>query len=89
MGMPTAFTGDADFSGMTGTRELYIDLVIHQAFIEVNEQGTEAAAATGVSMRLTAAPAGEVFRADRPFVFLIRDVETGLVMFMGRVSDPS
>jgi len=55
----------------------------------VNEQGTEAAAATGVSMRLTAAPPGEVFRADRPFVFLVRDVETGLVMFMGRVSDPS
>ncbi len=89
MGMPTAFTGDEDFSGMTGTRELYIDLVIHQAFIEVNEQGTEAAAATGVSMRLTAAPPGELFRADHPFVFLIRDVDTGLVMFMGRVSDPS
>jgi len=89
MGMPMAFTGEADFSGMTGTRGLYIDMVIHQAFIEVNEEGTEAAAATGVSMRLTAAPPGEVFRADRPFVFLIRDVETGLVMFMGRVSDPS
>jgi serine protease inhibitor len=89
MGMPTAFTGDADFSGMTGTRELYIDMVIHQAFIEVNEKGTEAAAATGVSMRLSAAMPGEVFRADRPFTFLIRDVDTGMILFMGRVADPS
>jgi serpin B len=89
MGMPTAFSGDADFSGMTGTRELYIDMVVHQAFIEVNEEGTEAAAATGVSMRLTAAPLiFEVFRADHPFVFLIRDVDTGVVMFLGRVSNP-
>jgi serpin B len=89
MGMPTAFTGNADFSGITGTRELYIDKVIHQAFIEVNEEGTEAAAATGVSLRLTAAPPGELFRADHPFIFLIRDLDTGLILFMGRVSDPS
>jgi serpin B len=89
MGMPTAFTADADFSGMTGTRELYIDKVIHQAYIEVNEKGTEAAAATGVSMRLSAALPGEVFLADRPFIFLIRDLDTGVIMFMGRVSNPS
>jgi serpin B len=89
MGMPTAFTGDADFSGITGTRELYIDKVIHQAFIEVNEKGTEASAATGVSVRLTAALPDELFRADHPFVFLIRDLDTGLILFMGRVSDPS
>ncbi|OGD58994.1 hypothetical protein A3K78_10835 [Candidatus Bathyarchaeota archaeon RBG_13_52_12] len=88
MGMPTAFTGEADFSGMTGTQELYIDMVVHQAFIEVNEAGTEAAAATGVSMRLTSAGPGEVFRAERPFVFLIRDADTGVMMFMGRVSSP-
>ena len=89
MGMPTAFTSEADFSGMTGTKELYIDMVIHQAFIEVNEKGTEAAAATGVAMRLSAALPGEVFRADHPFIFLIRDLDTGVIMFMGRVSDPS
>jgi len=89
MGMPTAFTDAADFSGMTGNRELFIDKVIHQAFIEVNEEGTEAAAATGVSMRLSAAMPEEVFRADRPFIFLIRDMDTGLILFMGRVTDPS
>jgi serpin B len=90
MGMPTAFTGAADFSGMNAEDQLYIDMVIHQAFIEVNEKGTEAAAATGVSMRLSAAaPPQTIFNADHPFVFLIRDVDTGLIMFMGRVSDPS
>ena len=89
MGMPTAFTGAADFSGMTGSRDLFIDKVIHQAFIEVNEKGTEAAAATGVLMRLSAAALEETFNADHPFVFLIRDVDTGLIMFMGRVTDPS
>ncbi len=89
MGIPTAFTGDADFSGITGTRELYIDKVIHQAFIEVNEKGTEATAATGVSVRLTAALPGELFRANHPFIFLIRDLDTGLIIFMGRVTDPS
>ncbi|MCW4048437.1 MAG: serpin family protein [Candidatus Bathyarchaeota archaeon] len=89
MGMPTAFTGAADFSGMTGNRDLFIDKVIHQAFIEVNEQGTEAAAATGVSMRLSATIPDEVFRADHPFVFLIRDMDTGVILFMGRVTDPS
>lgn len=89
MGMPTAFTDAADFSGMTGNRELFIDKVIHQAFIEVNEEGTEAAAATGVSMKLSAAMPEEVFRADRPFIFLIRDMDTGLILFMGRVTDPS
>ena len=89
MGMPTAFTDAADFSGMTGNRELFIDKVIHQAFIEVNEEGTEAAAATGVSMKLSAAMPGEVFRADHPFIFLIRDMDTGLILFMGRMTDPS
>lgn len=89
MGMPTAFTDAADFSGMTGNRELFIDKVIHQAYIEVNEEGTEAAAATGVSMRLSAAMPGEVFRADHPFIFLIRDMDTGVILFMGRMTDPS
>ncbi len=90
MGMPTAFTGAADFSGMNAEDQLFIDMVIHQAFIEVNEKGTEAAAATGVSIKLSAAaPPHKTFRADHPFMFLIRDVDTGLIMFMGRVTDPS
>ena len=89
MGMPTAFTDAADFSGMNAEDQLFIDKVIHQAFIEVNEKGTEATAATGVSVALTAAIQEEVFRADHPFVFLIRDMETGVILFMGRVADPS
>jgi serpin B len=89
MGMPTAFTDAADLSGMNAEDRLFIDKVIHQAFIEVNEKGTEAAAATGVSVSLTGALQEDVFRADRPFIFLIRDVETGVIMFIGRVTDPS
>ena len=90
MGMPTAFSGAADFSGMDGTRNLAISDVIHQAFLEVNEEGTEAAAATAVVIRLTSA--GEpapVFRADHPFIFLILDDETGNILFMGRVTNPA
>ena len=92
MGMPTAFSADsADFSGMTGKRDLFISAVIHQAFVEVNEEGTEAAAATAVVMELTsvAEPAPiPTFRADHPFVFMIQEKETGSILFMGRVSDP-
>jgi serpin B len=91
MGMPTAFTTDADFSGMDGTRNLFIGDVIHQAFVDVNEEGTEAAAATAVIIRLTAIrdePPIPVFRADHPFLFLIQDDETGNILFMGRVMDP-
>ena len=93
MGMPTAFTGKADFSGMDGTTSLLISDVIHQAFVDVNEEGTEAAAATAVVMKLAAAPANPdpipVFRADHPFIFLIQDDETGSVLFMGRVVNPT
>ena len=91
MGMPDAFSTAADFSGMTGDRDLLISAVIHKAFVEVNEEGTEAAAATGVAMQLTMArPQGPiVFRADRPFLFLIRDHRSGLVLFLGRVLDPA
>lgn len=90
MGMPVAFSDAADFSGMTGNRELAISEVVHKAFVEVDEAGTEAAAATAVVMRLTAAP-GEPLevRIDRPFVFFIRDVETGAVLFVGRVVNPA
>jgi len=93
MGMPTAFSGNADFSGMDGTKNLLISDVIHQAFVDVNEEGTEAAAATAVVMKLAAAPADPepvpVFRADHPFIFLIRDDDTGSILFMGRVVDPT
>jgi serpin B len=89
MGMPSAFGSRADFSGMTGRRDLFISNVIHKAFVDVNEEGTEAAAATAVVMGRGARPARVIFRADRPFAFLIRDTETGAVLFMGRVTNPT
>jgi len=89
MGMPSAFGAQADFSGMTGTRDLFIGAVIHQAFIEVNEEGTEAAAATGVIMLESAMPEKPIFRADHPFIFVIQHQETGAILFMGRVGNPS
>jgi serpin B len=90
MGMPVAFSAGADFSGMDGTRELFIQNVIHQAFVEVNEEGTEAAAATAVVMEATSAVRHiPVFRADHPFIFMIKQTSTNNILFMGRVSDPS
>ncbi|VVC02103.1 Serpin (serine protease inhibitor) [uncultured archaeon] len=91
MGMPTAFNPDAaDFSGMDGTRDLFISQVIHQAYVDVSENGTEAAAATAVIMAATGMPvpqpAPPVFRADHPFIFLIEDKGTGTILFMGRFS---
>ena len=88
-GMPIAFSGAADFSGMTGNRELCIADVLHKAFVAVDEAGTEAAAATAVVMELTAVPEPPVpVTIDRPFVFLIRDIETGAILFVGRVLSP-
>ncbi|MCK4550640.1 MAG: serpin family protein, partial [Candidatus Aenigmarchaeota archaeon] len=90
MGMPLAFSNDADFSGMDGTKNLFIAAVIHQAFVEVNEEGTEAAAATAVVVNLKSAlPQVPVFYADHPFVFLIQERKTGNILFLGRVSDPT
>lgn len=89
MGMPSAFGDGADFSGITGSPDLFISSVIHQAFVEVNEEGTEAAAATGVIMIETALMDVPAFRADRPFFFLIQHRETGAILFMGRVGDPA
>ncbi|GAG65148.1 unnamed protein product [marine sediment metagenome] len=87
MGMPSAF-GGADFSGMNGTKTLFISNVIHQAFVEVNEEGTEAAAATAVVIK-EAISEKTVFNADHPFIFMIQERETGNVLFMGRVFDPT
>lgn len=90
MGMPSAFTpGQADFSGMDGTRDLFITHILHKAFVSVDEAGTEAAAATAVIVGLTSAPSGPVELAlDRPFTFFIRDIPTGAILFAGRVLDP-
>ncbi len=90
MGMTDAFTGAADFSGMDGKKLLYISNIVHKAFVNVDEKGTEAAAATAVVMTLKGAPRpAPVFRADRPFIFLIRDDVTGAILFVGRVNNPS
>jgi len=90
MGMPVAFSDEADFSGMTGSRDLTISDVVHKAFVSVDEAGTEAAAATAVIMKLTSAPMEPVeMRIDRPFLFAIRDLQTGALLFVGRVVDPS
>jgi serpin B len=88
MGMSRAFThGEADFSGMS-TGSLFISEVIHKASAEVNEEGTEAAAATGVIMTSIKAIVPAEFRADHPFVFLIRDNRTGSILFLGRLVNP-
>ncbi len=91
MGMPTAFSGDADLSGMDGTDMLFISKVVHKAFVDVNEEGTEAAAATGVVVNLKSAPVEDTvpeFRADHPFVFLIVEKDSGTILFAGRVVNP-
>jgi serpin B len=91
LGMTAAFDQSAaDFSGMDGARDLYITDVVHKAFVDVDESGTEAAAATAVIVGATSAPAQPVqLTIDRPFVFAIRDIPTGTILFLGRVTDPS
>jgi len=95
LGMPTAFSDNADFSGMAGKifclpkKDLFISFVIHQAYVKVDEKGTEAAAATAVGMRIISAGPGNVFRADHPFIFVIQQKDSGNILFMGRVSDPT
>ncbi len=91
LGMTDAFdAARSDFSGMTGEPNIVLSHVIHQAFVAVDEQGTEAAAATAIIGEVTSAPIDEpvIVRADRPFIFAIRDVDTGTVLFLGRVTDP-
>jgi serpin B len=90
LGMPTAFTDLADFTGITTQEPLQISAVIHQANIDVDEEGTEAAAATAVVMRATGMPAEPVaFTVDRPFVYALRDRVTGAILFLGRVTEPT
>ncbi len=93
MGMPIAFSEtDADFSGISDSQDdpLYIWEVVHKAFVSVDEEGTEAAAATAVIMNGASAPPEPAeFTIDRPFIFLIRDIETGAILFVGRTLDPS
>jgi serpin B len=86
MGMPRAFSDQSDFSGMDGSRNLSISEVFHQAFVDVKEEGTEAAAATGVVVK--ARSVSPRFVADHPFISLIRDVRAGSVLFLGRVVNP-
>jgi serpin B len=89
MGMPDAFSARADFSGMNGTGGLFISAVVHKAFVHVHEEGTEAAASTGVIMkRISVEEPPPVFRADHPFIFLIRENATGSILFLGRLMSP-
>lgn len=91
MGMPLAFSDkSADFSGMNGKKDLFLSKVVHKAFVDVYEEGTEAAAATGIGVPEAASvePQPFVFRADHPFIFLIRDRKSGSILFMGRVINP-
>jgi len=90
LGMPSAFVkGKADLSGITGNRDLFISAVIHKAFVQVDEKGTEAAAATAVLVQRSGMPSKAMeFVADHPFLYLIRDEQTGSILFLGRVTKP-
>jgi len=88
LGMSQAFTPSADFSGVTLEDDLWLDTVVHLTYISVAENGTEAAAATGASYVMSM-PSGVRFRVDHPFMFAILEKETGLILFIGRVVDPS
>jgi serpin B len=87
--MREAMSAKADFSGMTTRDKLAISAVVHKAFVDVNEAGTEAAAATGIAIGLTSVPQPAVFRADHQFMYLIKENRTGTILFMGRVVNPS
>ncbi len=91
MGMPAPFSRQSDFSGMDGSHDLFISAVVHKAYVDVNEEGTEAAAATGVAIEARAVRRPEpvpIFRADHPFIFLIRDTHSGSILFLGRMVEP-
>jgi len=88
MGMRDVFTGDADLSGIDGTMDLFVSKVVHQAVVEVNEEGTEAAAATAVISMTKSRPLVFNFRADRPFLFFIQHKATKSIVFLGRLVKP-
>jgi len=88
MGLGNAFSGQADFSGISTDYDLYISRVIHKTFIDVNEKGTEAAAVTVVEIRYTSVPEKTRFIADRPFIYAISEKNTGALLFMGKVGNP-
>ena len=91
LGLTDAFDPNrADFSGISETQDLFIGAAVHKAFVLVNEEGTEAAAATGISVGVTSMPIPpKIFRADHPFIFLIRENASDKILFMGRICDPS
>ena len=91
LGMTDMFVGGkADFSAIDGSRNLYVSEVVQKAFIEVNEEGSEAAAATGMGMMMRSMPAPpQEFVVDHPFIFYIRDKLTGMLLFQGRVANPT
>jgi serine protease inhibitor len=89
LGMRAAFDpAAADFSGMATAGGLYLSAVVHQAYVKVDEEGTEAAAATGAAMAMFGIPRSQEFNVDHPFLFLIRDNTTGTILFLGRIVDP-
>jgi serpin B len=89
LGMSIAFTGEADFSGINAQENIFLQAVLHKAFIAVGEKGTEAAAATAVVGGITSLPQGLPIQVDRPFLFFVRDEPTQAILFMGRVADPT
>jgi len=93
LGMQEAFEASADFRGMTGKKDLMIDDILHKAFIKVDEQGSEAAATTAIMMVGTGAPGGDPASlkemiVNRPFIFFIKDLKSGQILFMGIVQKP-
>ena len=87
MGMQDAFSSAADFTGISENGGLTVDVVIHEAWLKVSEEGTEAAAATGISVGETSV--GEFVQMNKPFIFLIEDKLSGSILFMGKLADPS
>jgi serpin B len=92
MGMPQAFSQKADFTGVAKAKELTLAAVVHKAYVDVDEKGTEAVAASKATTQTKSAPRKPpptaTFRADHPFLFLIRDRNTGSILFIGRLTDP-
>jgi serpin B len=89
MGINDAFSWSADFSGMTGKKELFISTVVHQAYVKVDEKGTEAAAATAVGVQPLLKREKKTFKADHPFIFLIEEKNTNTILFIGKIANPT